>query len=211
MEVLSERFSLPLQQRWPNNVWVYHGAYQHRGTQNWWLGMRRIVVQAHTDLCNNAIKNKQIKFKGDKMKWGFVLHLRSINQKKDQWTEEDSKNLPVSVYPVKKIDEELKRRRRLTPALLQNFPASTLYVLQEQGCPWQWGRLWLVGAWHEKIRLIIYSGRSRTIERNLPQHSTRNSWKCFCCNKRRSQARGLRNYLIRSVKMPIQRMHGEVK
>ena len=27
-----------------------------RGTQNWWLGMRRIVVKTHTDLWNNAIK-----------------------------------------------------------------------------------------------------------------------------------------------------------
>jgi hypothetical protein len=60
--------------------------------------------------------------------------LLSIKQKKDQWTEEDSKNLPVSVYPVKKINEELKRKR-LKPTLLQNFPASTLFVLQEQGCP----------------------------------------------------------------------------
>jgi hypothetical protein len=39
-----------------------------RGTQNWWLGMRRILVKAHTDLCNNAIKNMQIKFKGEDMK-----------------------------------------------------------------------------------------------------------------------------------------------
>jgi hypothetical protein len=29
--------------------------------------------------------------------------LLSIKQKKDQWTEEDSKNLPVSVYPVMKM------------------------------------------------------------------------------------------------------------
>jgi hypothetical protein len=60
--------------------------------------------------------------------------LLSIKQKKDQWTEEDSKNLPVSAYPVRKNNEELKRKR-LQPASLQNFPASTLYVLQEQGCP----------------------------------------------------------------------------
>ena len=39
-----------------------------RGTQNWWLGMRRIVVKTHTDLRNNAIKNMQIKFKGEEMK-----------------------------------------------------------------------------------------------------------------------------------------------
>ncbi len=38
------------------------------GTQNWWLGMRRIVVKTHIDLCNNAIKNMQIKFKGEEMK-----------------------------------------------------------------------------------------------------------------------------------------------
>jgi hypothetical protein len=39
-----------------------------RGTQNWWLGMRRIVLKTHTDCCNNAIKNMQIKFKGEDMK-----------------------------------------------------------------------------------------------------------------------------------------------
>ncbi len=39
-----------------------------RGTQNWWLGMRRIVVKTHTDLRSNAIKNMQIKFKGEEMK-----------------------------------------------------------------------------------------------------------------------------------------------
>ncbi len=39
-----------------------------RGSQNWWCGMRRIVVKAHTDLCNNAIKNMQMKFKGKEMK-----------------------------------------------------------------------------------------------------------------------------------------------
>ena len=38
-----------------------------RGTQNWWLGMRRIVVKTHTHLRNNAIKNMQIKFKGEDM------------------------------------------------------------------------------------------------------------------------------------------------
>ena len=38
------------------------------GTQNWWLGMRRIVVKTHTNLRNNAIKNMQIKFKGEEMK-----------------------------------------------------------------------------------------------------------------------------------------------
>jgi hypothetical protein len=48
-----------------------------RGTQKWWLGMRRIVVKTHTDLRNNAIKNTQIKFKGEEMKRGFVLHLRT--------------------------------------------------------------------------------------------------------------------------------------
>jgi hypothetical protein len=48
-----------------------------RGTQNWWLGMRRIVVKTHTDLRNNAIKNMQIKFKGEEMRRGFVLHLRA--------------------------------------------------------------------------------------------------------------------------------------
>ncbi len=89
-----------------------------------------------------------------------AANMLSIKQKKDQWTEEDSKNLPVSVYPVKKINEELKRKR-LKPALLQNFPASTLFVLQEQGCPWQWGRLWLVGAWHEEIQWIIHSDQER--------------------------------------------------
>jgi hypothetical protein len=36
-----------------------------RGTQNWWPGMQRIVVKTYTDLCNNAIKNMQIKFKGE--------------------------------------------------------------------------------------------------------------------------------------------------
>ena len=39
-----------------------------RGTQNWWLGMRRIVVKSHTDLRNNAIKNMQTKFKGEELK-----------------------------------------------------------------------------------------------------------------------------------------------
>jgi len=39
-----------------------------RGTENWWLGMRRIVVKTHTDLRNNAIKNMQTKFKGKEMK-----------------------------------------------------------------------------------------------------------------------------------------------
>jgi hypothetical protein len=34
----------------------------------WWFGMRRIVVKTHTDLCNNANKNMQIKFKGEDMK-----------------------------------------------------------------------------------------------------------------------------------------------
>jgi hypothetical protein len=38
------------------------------GTQNRWLGMQRILVKTHTDLCNNTIKNKQIKFKGEDMK-----------------------------------------------------------------------------------------------------------------------------------------------
>jgi hypothetical protein len=37
-----------------------------RGTQNWWLGMQRIVVKTHIDLCNNAIKNMQIE--GEDMK-----------------------------------------------------------------------------------------------------------------------------------------------
>ena len=36
-----------------------------RGNQNWWLGMRRIVVKTLTDLRNNAIKNMQMKFKGN--------------------------------------------------------------------------------------------------------------------------------------------------
>ena len=48
-----------------------------RGTQNWWLGMRRIVVQTQTDLRNNAIKKMQIKFKGEEMKRGYVLHLQA--------------------------------------------------------------------------------------------------------------------------------------
>ena len=39
-----------------------------RGTENWWLGMRRIVVKTHTDLRNNAIKNMQMKFKGEELK-----------------------------------------------------------------------------------------------------------------------------------------------
>jgi hypothetical protein len=39
-----------------------------RGTENWWLGMRRIVVKTHTDLQNNAIKNMQMKFKGEELK-----------------------------------------------------------------------------------------------------------------------------------------------
>jgi hypothetical protein len=39
-----------------------------RGTQNWWLGIRRVVVKTHTDLRNNAIKNMQTKFKGKEMK-----------------------------------------------------------------------------------------------------------------------------------------------
>jgi hypothetical protein len=60
--------------------------------------------------------------------------LLSIKQKKDQWTEEDSKNLPVSVHPVKKNDEQLKRKR-LKPAFLHKFPASTLFLLQEHGRP----------------------------------------------------------------------------
>jgi hypothetical protein len=38
------------------------------GTQNWWLGMQRIVVKTHTDLQNNVIKNMQIKFKVEDMK-----------------------------------------------------------------------------------------------------------------------------------------------
>ncbi len=37
--------------------------------------------------------------------------LLSIKQKMDQLTEEDSNNLPVGVYPVKKNDEKLKRKR----------------------------------------------------------------------------------------------------
>ena len=56
----------------------------------------------------------------------------SIKQKKDKWTEEDSKKLPVGVYPVMKNNEDLKRKRP-NPAFLQNFPASALYLLQEQG------------------------------------------------------------------------------
>ena len=39
-----------------------------RGTENWWLGMQRIVVKTHTDLRNNAIKNMQMKFKGEELK-----------------------------------------------------------------------------------------------------------------------------------------------
>jgi hypothetical protein len=39
-----------------------------RGTHNWWLGMQGIVVKTHSDLCNNAIKSIQIKFKGEEMK-----------------------------------------------------------------------------------------------------------------------------------------------
>jgi hypothetical protein len=50
--------------------------------------------------------------------------LLSIKQKKDKWTEEDSKNVPVSVYPAKKNNEKLKRKR-LKPPSLQKFPAST--------------------------------------------------------------------------------------
>jgi hypothetical protein len=38
------------------------------GTQNRWLGMQRILVKTHTDLCTNAIENMQIKFKGEDMK-----------------------------------------------------------------------------------------------------------------------------------------------
>ena len=52
-------------------------------------------------------------------------------------------------------------------------------------------------AWGNTMK---YTQQSRMIERNPPQHSTRNYWKCFCCNKRRSQAGGQRNCLIRMVK-----------
>jgi hypothetical protein len=51
------------------------------------------------------------------------------------------------------------KRKRLKPALLQNFPVFTLYILKEQGCPWQWGRLWLVRALHEEIQCIICSNQ----------------------------------------------------
>ncbi|KAI2489019.1 hypothetical protein MHU86_25576 [Fragilaria crotonensis] len=33
-----------------NTLWIYHEAHNIRGTENWWLGMRRIVVKTHTDL-----------------------------------------------------------------------------------------------------------------------------------------------------------------
>jgi hypothetical protein len=46
----------------------------------------------------------------------YLIYLVTHQTKKDQWTEEYSKNLPVSVYPVKKNNEELKRKR-LKPAL----------------------------------------------------------------------------------------------
>jgi hypothetical protein len=62
----------------------------------------------------------------------------SIQQKKDQWTEEDSKYLPVSVYPVKKINKKLKRRR-LKPASLQNFPAPTYTFSRNKGAHDNWG------------------------------------------------------------------------
>jgi hypothetical protein len=69
LEVLSsERFSLPPLQ---DDIKMCGFTMKHtirRGTQNWWLGMWRIVVKTHTDLCNNAIKNMQIKFKGEEMK-----------------------------------------------------------------------------------------------------------------------------------------------
>jgi hypothetical protein len=48
-----------------------------RGTENWWLGMQKIVVETHTDLRNNAIKNMQTKFKGKEMKL-HCLALASI-------------------------------------------------------------------------------------------------------------------------------------
>ncbi len=48
-----------------------------QGTENWWLGMRRIVDKTHTDLCNNAIKDMQTKFKGKEMKL-HCLALASI-------------------------------------------------------------------------------------------------------------------------------------
>jgi hypothetical protein len=90
--------------------------------------------------------------------------LLSIKQKKE-WTEEDSKNLvAVSVYPVKKNDEALKRKR-LKPASLQNFPAFTLYLLQEKGAHDNGG-----GCGRSEPGMRKYN----ELERNLPQHSTRN-------------------------------------
>jgi hypothetical protein len=34
-----------------------------QGNHNWWLEMQRVVINAHTDVWNNAIKNMQTKFK----------------------------------------------------------------------------------------------------------------------------------------------------
>ena len=48
-------------------------------TQNWWLGMRRIVVKTHTDLRNNAIKNMQMKFKGEELKWVYFAKSRAYS------------------------------------------------------------------------------------------------------------------------------------
>ena len=48
-----------------------------RGTQNWWLGMRRIIVKTHKDLCNNAIKNMQTKSKGREMKSNCLAQLQA--------------------------------------------------------------------------------------------------------------------------------------
>ncbi|KAI2512651.1 hypothetical protein MHU86_1647 [Fragilaria crotonensis] len=49
-----------------------------RGTENWWLGMRRIVVKTHTDLeqCN---KNMQMKFKGEDLKWVYFAKSRAYS------------------------------------------------------------------------------------------------------------------------------------
>ena len=50
------------------SIWKIMKHTNIRGTQNWWLGMQRIVVKSHTDLRNNAIKNMQMKFKGKDLK-----------------------------------------------------------------------------------------------------------------------------------------------
>ncbi|KAI2502759.1 hypothetical protein MHU86_11663 [Fragilaria crotonensis] len=62
-----------------------------RGTENWWLGMRRIVVKTHTDLeqCN---KNMQTKFKGEELK-GFTSNLGTYEHSLYSGSEEETSYL----------------------------------------------------------------------------------------------------------------------